>query len=82
MSPVVAAPAQTHPSSLQPLEAPPSNETGIAVFFSHVAGQVAYWAIRTWYRRSRRTQLLLTGMAIISCSFSLSMLVSAIAYPI
>jgi hypothetical protein len=77
----VAAGQVHHHSALQSLDAVPPHERGVSAFFSRLTRRAIYLTLRTWHRRSRPTRIVLTGMFMISCSFTLSMIVSTLSYP-
>ena len=74
-----SAPGRDQPSAFQELDdCWPREPSAAAIFFSQLVRQAASFSVRFWRRLPRTVHLALIGLLMISCSFSLSMIVSVL----
>lgn len=75
------APARNRPSAFQPLDEHdwPPEPSGVSLFLAQLTRQTGALAVRSWQRLPRATRLVLIGLLMTSCSFSLSMIVSVLS---
>ena len=73
-----SAPGRDQPSAFHELDDWPREPSAAAIFFSQLVRQAASFSVRFWRRLPRKVHLALIGLLMISCSFSLSMIVSVL----
>ena len=76
------APARNRPSAFQPLDEGdewPPEPSRASLFLSELIRQTGALAVRSWQSLSRKTRIVIIGLLMTSCSFSLSMIVSILS---
>ena len=74
-----SAPARNQPSAFQDLDDWPPEPSATAIFLSQLIRQTASLSVRLWRKLPRKARLLIIGLLMTSCSFSLSMIVSVLS---